>query len=540
MKISFQQREHIDFEKLGHETMLQCGDNEERAKNICGQYIYAYEDQLQPELGRLQSEIEQNKNRGAALHSHLYDRPEPVNDAAMVAYSKKHRILFALAVLAAVACFAGNAMTFYLFGVGLLVTFFLATVATGLPLIVGHPAYEHIVARHKKLQVAIIAVAVILAFAGLLRLAEARQLMVDRATAATPTASPNVDGSATEDPVEQDPTTRESTEAKVRNTLGGAMLLIMIAADLMLGFFVGILGKMYTDEDYSAWRRLHEITKSITEREETMSELHASVEIAKKRCTAGILRAQTLLKRRRPPYHGLLAVALLILLSVSMARAQTIERYEGILIDTSGSISRNGVTNELFRQYLVSTKKLLITETPSTRVWVSSIAVDSFGGDGTLLKGWTPESRGVFTDDLNRARRELASAFAQKSSRLSPVANGTDIFGALWHFNALFDSAGSSAKGLPKTIWIFSDMMNETNSFQMPTLLPLGPEQMLERAKANGLIVPMNGYKVYVYGATPNGLSPQAWHTVKNFWTLYFHSAGAELVTYSPECEVQR
>jgi hypothetical protein len=198
------------------------------------------------------------------------------------------------------------------------------------------------------------------------------------------------------------------------------------------------------------------------------------------------------------------------------------------------------VSNELFRQYLISTKKLLLTETPSTRIWVSSIAVDSFGGDGTLLRGWTPEAHGVFTDDLNRARRELASAFEQKSSGLRPVASGTDIFGALWHFSALFESAGKSGKGLPKTIWIFSDMMNETNIFQMPTLLSLGPEQMLERAKTNGLIVPMNGYKVYVYGATPNGLSPQAWLAVKNFWTLYFQAAGAELVTYSPECDVQR
>jgi hypothetical protein len=74
----------------------------------------------------------------------------------------------------------------------------------------------------------------------------------------------------------------------------------------------------------------------------------------------------------------------------------------------------------------------------------------------------------------------------------------------------------------------------------MPSLLPTGPEQMLERAKANGLIVPLAGYKIYVYGATPNGLSPQAWLAVKAFWTMYFAAAGAELVSYSAECDVQR
>lgn len=32
-------------------------------------------------------------------------------------------------------------------------------------------------------------------------------------------------------------------------------------------------------------------------------------------------------------------------------------------------------------------------------------------------------------------------------------------------------------------------MMNETQDFPMPTLIAIGPEQMLERAKANGLLV---------------------------------------------------
>ena len=39
-------------------------------------------------------------------------------------------------------------------------------------------------------------------------------------------------------------------------------------------------------------------------------------------------------------------------------------------------------------------------------------------------------------------------------------------------------------------------MMNETQDFPMATLIAIGSEQMLERAKANGLLVPMNGYKI--------------------------------------------
>jgi len=121
---------------------------------------------------------------------------------------------------------------------------------------------------------------------------------------------------------------------------------------------------------------------------------------------------------------------------------------------------------------------------------------------------------------------------------MSPVARGTDIVGALWHLKALFES--DQARGRTKTIRIFSDMVNETKDFNMPALISGGPEQMLERVKANGLVVPLDGYHIYVQGASPSGLSPQAWTAVKTFWEKYFAAAGAELVVYSAECDGER
>jgi hypothetical protein len=74
----------------------------------------------------------------------------------------------------------------------------------------------------------------------------------------------------------------------------------------------------------------------------------------------------------------------------------------------------------------------------------------------------------------------------------------------------------------------------------MPALIPTGVEKMMQVARANGMIVPLAGYRVYIYGASTMGLSPEAWNTIKAFWVAYFRAAGAELVVYSSEAVIDR
>jgi hypothetical protein len=530
-----------DFEEFGYQTRLACRDTTS-AIQICALHLHAYDNELQPELARANSQMLANQHRGAALHSHLYDRPIPVSDAAMLTHALGCRILLTLTALASIACLVGNNTTFILLGYGLPVSLVGAIGITALPLVVGHLAYEKIVAGHRGLQIVVIAVMALLCFGALIKLGEARHDMVGRATATTATNS-YVDEPAADTP-NPEPKPKDASESSIHETFGQAMLWFMIAADIALGLLVGLLVRMHTDEDYAAWAKLKKLRELVTSRERRISELVATIEIAKKRCMAGILRAENTQTKRRPPYHQALTIFFLLvaLFTARPTTAQNVEHYEGILIDTSGSISRGGTTNELFRKYLVSARKLLLTEPPNSRVWASSISTDSFGGTHEIVKGWTPDARGVFTDDLNRARHELASSFEKNSSRMAPMAQGTDIFGGLWHLKALFESSPKSdTPGVAsKTIWIFSDMMNETKDFPMPALIEMGPEQMLERAKANGLLVPLNGYKVYIYGASPSGLTPQAWVSIKNFWTMYFSAVEAELDSYSAECSPQR
>lgn len=540
---TFEKKEQ-DFEELGFKTMLET-QNEQRTKEICGLHISAYDDEIQPAITALNSEIEESTHRRHSLWTHLYDRPVPASDAWMLARGIGIGLLAALFVVAFVTSAAGHMTTLYLFGLGWFTSAIMGISLTGLTTATGHLAYEKFLGRYERLQAALVLSALLLCFWGLFQLAEARSEMVNKMAASNSSQSYVDDAPAEESQAE--PNQSASEQQKVQGLLSSAIIKIMIAADLIVGILLGIIGQMRSDEDYSAWRKLKRISGSLAQMERERKELMSRTEIASKRCMAGILRASNMHRRSHVPYFRSLRAILLLpalgILQISAmpAFSQTIEHHEAILLDVSGSIGGGSAQSQRFREYLYAAKKLLLTEPPNSRVWVSTITTESFGGVQELLKGRTPDAQGVFTDDLDRARRQLATSFESRSAGLAPVAAGTDIVGALWHMKTLLESTSTAdSKRVSKTIWIVSDMMNETPGMLMPALIPLGPPKMLEHAKANGLIVPLPGYKIHVIGAATTGLSPQSWNAIKEFWSLYFQDAGAELVSYSIECSAER
>jgi hypothetical protein len=526
-----------DFEQFGYQTMMQVGDAN-RAAPICALELSAHAKERDREIVNLNAQIEHKKQCHRALHAHLYDRQPAVSDARMLTHSKEVHSLRTWSMLTSLASLAGVAATFFLYGwtaagaVGIAALIALVLAASG------KLGYEDVMAHHRGLQKALSCAAVALALASLIKIGMSRGLAVDQ-TAATHPAGPYVDGDSAPQVVEAAPKPPENTEAKAFGTLGTALLLFSVAADLALLLLSGKLSTLQRDEDYAAWREVKAIGQMLIRLEDQVTELLTCIETAQQRCAAGILRAQNELGKRRPPYHRLLTAFFVVVLLGYSAKAQSFEHYEGILIDVSGSISKSNGSNDLFREYLTSTRQLLLTEPAKSRVWVSSITVNSFSNVREIVKGWTPEARGVFTGNLDSARHELAAAFEKQSSGLQPIAAGTDIFGGLAYLKAHFESGVQSSR-VTKTIIIFSDMMNETREFNMPELLALGTDHMMERVKANGLLLDLKGYQIRIDGASPNGLTPQGWVTVKNFWTMYFAAAGAELVSYSAECDVQR
>jgi len=532
MKMPLVKARPEEFEPFGYETRILCGSRQDAIQQ-CGLHLHAYEDHLQPQIRESNTNACDARHEHAALRSSLYERPVPVSDAMMVSQERRILLTAIFAALAVTGCLGANIATFVMAGAGLSASLF-ALGLTIFPVVAGHLAFESIVSKSRRM-IALVALGiVVLIGAGLVKIGMGRRGLTDRAFAAS-AASSYVDGeNAASEVSGQEPPVANS-ESKMKRALSDGIFLFIIATELAAGLFIGQIVHWATEEDYVVWKKVKELAELIAALDRKIMDLISRPQIAQKYCMAGILRAENARPKPRPPYHRSLNLILAVILALHLpCRSQTVEHYQGILIDASASISRGGKTNALFHEYLLAIKDLLLHEPPSSRVWVSTISTNSFG-DHEILKGWTPESHGVFTDDLNRARRELASAFETKSSALSPIASSTDIFGGLWQLKARMESRNEGGQLPSREIWIYSDMMNDTKEFPMPEMVRLGPQQMLAKLKTEDMLVPLRGYTIHVCGASTSGMSSKEWLIVKEFWIKYFTTVGACMASYSTE-----
>ena len=177
----------------------------------------------------------------------------------MLARRNRELVLLAMTVLTAMACISGNATTAYLLGYGYLIVLLWALAITALPLALGHLFYEHILAKHRRLQTILILASVVLCFGGIFKLGQTRNLMVSKAVAQT-TTNLYVDGADTT--AQPEASTEQDSESAIRYTLGEAMFLMTLAAELVLGMMVARLTRLLEDEDYAAWRKLKQYVSS--------------------------------------------------------------------------------------------------------------------------------------------------------------------------------------------------------------------------------------------------------------------------------------
>jgi hypothetical protein len=522
--------ERITWEEFGRNTMLECND-EAKALEISQNHLRSFALEHKPKIDRLNDELKETCNRANSLHEELYARPIPVHDAAMLTHSHHVKIVLALAVLAALAGIGSNAAMFIYLDWGVLGALLAAIVITVLPLGLGHLFFEKVLAEHKIAQLVVIVLIAVFTGSAVYQFGQARRMVMDKATGQSVPQS-YIEGGMSDDSITE-PSPRQTDKERFTGTFGGAMFMASLASELALGFLLGLLVHMRTYRDYVAWCTLGRLAALAIDTRAALAELFAKIEMSEKQCLAGIRHAQSVTRKSPIPYHRALTAILVLLILFSAMQMQA-QGKEGIVIDGSTSVSGE------FQAYVRSTKRLLTSEPPDTHVWVSTIGIDSFGEAPEILSGWTPGVKGIFDDGLAQARRQLATTFEVKSASLAARASGTDIIGALWHLKMLFESSPKGKVDKTRTIWIFSDMKNESQEFPMPQLLQIGPERMLDRAKAGGLVVPLQNYRIFIYGTSPRGLTPEAWGRIKRFWQMYFAAAGADLVVYSPECNVAR
>jgi len=533
-----QQGMSIDFETLGRDVARETRDIE-KSKLICAQKLYAYEQSLQPDINDLERAIPIKAEQRNALCAQLYDPEDPASDKKIQGLDIRIKVLVCLLAGVLFTSLAAHAYRFLLLGVGAVAAIAIGLFLTLTVAAAGHLAFEKLIQHNKALQAIVIGLGVGLLFWGVFELAQAGAIALSRTEATTTGSESYLEQSGAEPSPEPAPSS-QSDEKRAQELVSSAVTKIFLGSDLMLGILLGLVVGMLSDEKYATWKKIEKCEKEIAHMKKEFDVLKSSIEIAHRECMAGILRFFHSQRKQHPTYFYARAACLAVcLLSAATASAQEITRVEGTLIDVSGSIGTGGANNTLFREYLAGVRQLLLTEPPKSRVIVSVITTDSFGTTGELIRGYTPAAHGVFTDELNRARHQLASTFETKASGITPIAAGTDIVGGLWRMKALMESTSSGAPA-ERELWIFSDMVNETTSLAMPALMPLGADKMIDHAKQAGLLVPLKGYKIHVMGASTRGLSPQAWNTVKKFWELYFAASGAELVSYSVECNPAR
>ncbi len=532
---------NTDWDTVGYNTMAEVRD-EALATSILGHKLVALAEEVRPESAKHEVAAREKRIRGGALHSQLYDRPKPVRDTVMLALSATCVLLGALFIVAFLASGIGHAMTLQLFGWSMVSCMILGFALTGLVTAIGYLTHTHILSKFPLIEGAVILITFMIMLSALADIARARGAMSTIATNSTATSDSFVDGKpAGRTPVAVNSTAENKTsEAAVSELFSQAVVKLAIATDLAVGLLLGALVSIWTSSDFAGWRRLRTLNTEIAKHDGIVNTLAAIVAAARHQASAGILRGRHFARPKHPSYlqiMPLLFVAVLGLAEPSFA--QSVTRQEAILLDVSRSIVHGGKNRSLFDEMLAGVSSLLKNEPAESRVWVFVISTDSFGAVEPVVGGYTPPMHGVFADKLNLARQQLVDAFKRRTTNITPNSNATDIIGGLWRTKAAFDAASASAK-LPKDIYIFTDGINHTGAFNMPALIPTGADNMLIFARNNNMLVPLAGYRVHVYGASTLGLSPFAWNTIKSFWTAYFRAAGAELVIYSSEANIER
>jgi hypothetical protein len=230
--------------------------------------------------------------------------------------------------------------------------------------------------------------------------------------------------------------------------------------------------------------------------------------------------------------RGLLVAAVLACASVQNLRAAE-NLHVVIPLDLSQTeTARDFAGHTEFDQNTLAISTVLGTLPPGSRATVLGVTGESFMTPYSLLSTRFPEDPGPFSGALINARRTVVGAWTKRAQTLSPSFLRTDLLGASVYAGQIFLATPASHKVLA----VFSDMRHQAHGLDLETPKRIDVAKALAYVQENGLLAPLSGADVYIFGAGAHGGDKDAayWTALKTFWMEYFRRSGATVKWFSP------
>jgi hypothetical protein len=231
-------------------------------------------------------------------------------------------------------------------------------------------------------------------------------------------------------------------------------------------------------------------------------------------------------------------VSILVVLLCGAFHAPAAERSTWVIaIDLSQSVgikAHGGETS--FDRNIAAVTKLLACVPAGSRIVIIGITENSFLQPSILLRAEIPDDAGYFGERLESARRQVVNAWQSRCKRLAPTAKYTDILGALFLAEEVFEQ---SPVGSERKLIVFSDMRQSSELLNLETV-SVTPDFQSTNLRIPSMLANLKHVTVDIIGVEEANVSTGYWLALRKFWSEYFAAAGAGLETYAVLRELPR
>jgi hypothetical protein len=181
------------------------------------------------------------------------------------------------------------------------------------------------------------------------------------------------------------------------------------------------------------------------------------------------------------------------------------------------------------KECIEATENIINQLKAGSRVVLIPINARSFS-EPLILDARLTGDAGLFGERAKKGKREIIKTWREKSSVLKSEANASDLFGAVARATVIFQETPN----LNPILVFLSDMRHVARGYNFETAKKIDTG-LIEKVASDGLILSLNGVKVWALGVHAENVSDLYWMSLKNFWEQYFKRAGAELVLFTQE-----